>query len=47
MYDKSPPTHVSYMAGGSHVEVVDRSLVARYYTIYLRQFHLEKQVNKI
>lgn len=30
------------MAGDSHVEVVDRSLVEREYAISLRQFHLER-----
>ncbi|GKG03827.1 hypothetical protein Tco_0314214, partial [Tanacetum coccineum] len=41
VYGQSPPTHVSYMAGDSHVEAVDRSLLAKEADISLLQFHLE------
>ncbi|GJR65652.1 retrotransposable element Tf2 [Tanacetum coccineum] len=40
VYRHKPPTHVTYMAGDSHVEVVDRSLVEREAAISLLQFHL-------
>ncbi|GJW47595.1 retrotransposon-related protein [Tanacetum coccineum] len=42
VYGQKPPTHVSYMAGDSHVEAVDRSLVAREVAIALLQFHLDR-----
>ncbi|GKF70920.1 retrotransposable element Tf2 [Tanacetum coccineum] len=42
VYGQKPPTHVSYMAGDSHVEAVDRSLVAREAAIALLQFHLDR-----
>ncbi|GJU48942.1 putative mitochondrial protein [Tanacetum coccineum] len=38
----TPLTHVSYMAGDSHVEVVDRTLVAREAVIDALQFHLDR-----
>ncbi|GJR48135.1 hypothetical protein Tco_1316238 [Tanacetum coccineum] len=42
-----PPTHISYMAGDSHVEAVYRSLVAREAAIALLQFHLERAQKRI
>nr|GEX03825.1 retrotransposable element Tf2 [Tanacetum cinerariifolium] len=42
VYGQTPPTHVSYMAGDSHVEVVDRTLVARKSAISVLQFHLDR-----
>ncbi|GKA71621.1 retrotransposon-related protein [Tanacetum coccineum] len=42
VYGQSPPTHVSYMAGDSHMKAVDRTLVAREAAIALLQFHLER-----
>ncbi|GJR74076.1 ribonuclease H-like domain-containing protein [Tanacetum coccineum] len=35
VYGQSPPTHVSYMAGDSHVKAMDRTLVAREFAIAL------------
>ncbi|GKA86442.1 retrotransposon-related protein [Tanacetum coccineum] len=42
VYGQTPPTHVSYMAGDSHVEAVDRTLVAREAVIDALQFHLDR-----
>ncbi|GJW73776.1 putative mitochondrial protein [Tanacetum coccineum] len=42
VYGQTPLTHVSYMAGDSHVEVVDRTLVARETIIDALQFHLDR-----
>nr|GEV52085.1 hypothetical protein [Tanacetum cinerariifolium] len=42
VYGQKPPTHVSYMAGDSNVEAVDRSILAREAAISLLKFHLER-----
>ncbi|GJY66109.1 putative mitochondrial protein [Tanacetum coccineum] len=42
VYGQTPPTHVSYMAGDSHVKAVDRTLVAREAVIDALQFHLDR-----
>ncbi|GKD12172.1 retrotransposable element Tf2, partial [Tanacetum coccineum] len=42
VYGQTPPTHVSYMAGDSHIEVVDRTLVAREAVIDALQFPLDR-----
>nr|GEU95515.1 hypothetical protein [Tanacetum cinerariifolium] len=47
VYGQKPPTHVSYMAGDSQVEAVDRSLRAREDAISLLQFHLERAQHRM
>ncbi|GJR91967.1 hypothetical protein Tco_0215978 [Tanacetum coccineum] len=42
VYGQKSHTHVSYMDGDSHIEVVDRSLLAREAAISLLRFHLER-----
>ncbi|GJX02126.1 retrotransposable element Tf2 [Tanacetum coccineum] len=42
VYGQTPPTHVFYMVGDSHMEAVDRTLVAREAAIVVLQFHLER-----
>ena len=47
VYGQKPPTHVSYMAGDSHVEAVDRTLSAREAAISLLQFHMERAQHRM
>ncbi|GJS36091.1 gypsy/ty3 retroelement polyprotein [Tanacetum coccineum] len=47
VYGQKPPTHVSYMAGDSQMEAVDRSLRARKDAISLLQFHLERAQHRM
>ncbi|GJT70406.1 transposon ty3-I gag-pol polyprotein [Tanacetum coccineum] len=47
VYGQKPPTHVSYMAEDSHVEAMDRTLVAREAAIALLRFHLERAQQRI
>ncbi|GKA20901.1 retrotransposable element Tf2, partial [Tanacetum coccineum] len=47
VYKQKPPTHVTYMAGYSHVEAMDRTLVAKEAAIGLFQFHLERAQQRI
>ncbi|GKA66052.1 retrotransposon-related protein [Tanacetum coccineum] len=42
VYGQKSDTHVSYMAGDSHIEVVDRSLFVREADISLLRFHFER-----
>ncbi|GJX55739.1 retrotransposon-related protein [Tanacetum coccineum] len=47
VYGQKPPTHVTYMADDSHVESMDRTLVAREADIGLLQFHLERDQQRM
>ncbi|GJY84780.1 ty3-gypsy retrotransposon protein, partial [Tanacetum coccineum] len=47
VYGQKPPTLVSYMAGDSQMEAVDRSLRAREDAISLLQFHLERAQHRM
>lgn len=47
VYGQSPPIHVSYNAGDSMVDLVDRSLAAREQAIATLKFHLSRTQNRM
>ena len=47
VYGQSAPTHLPYLAGGSRVEVVNRTLQAREAAIKMLKFYLQRAQNRM